>query len=101
MPATCTITCAACVRATPHTCDQSTMRINQPWYIGPKGGNTRKGHAVSTTELASGPTLKPEVLCDRCSGDSHGLKSGPKGGFSASKGQSETALSMRADKTCL
>ncbi|MBI5941890.1 MAG: hypothetical protein HY859_15855 [Caulobacterales bacterium] len=51
MPSTCTTSCAACLRATPQQADTQSATAPKPWYIGPKGGDIRKGHSPSPGEL--------------------------------------------------
>jgi hypothetical protein len=45
MPSTCTTSCA------PQQVATQSATAPKPWYIGPKGGDTRKGHSPSPSEL--------------------------------------------------
>jgi len=86
------VTGTCCAPAAP------TAVAERPWYIGPKGGDTRKGTNAALHSDATGvPTVAAAPAhCSRYVAPAVG----PKGGLLKQKGQSDQDALNAADAAC-
>jgi hypothetical protein len=89
-PAPATSTCCIAAAA-------PTAAAERPWYIGPKGGDVRKGkNAVLYQDVTQVVTVAAPTHCSRYVAPAVG----PKGGIMVSKGQSAASVFAAADAAC-
>lgn len=83
--------------ATPY----AVQGAERPWFVGPKGGDTRKGSYMSTAALADA-SVTTKSYCNHCATTGHMPAIGPKGGYTSKpRWQSDSDYLRQSAAQCL